>query len=439
MFFTRIFKLNITPSFVMILTLLIAQIICQSSFAFYEKPVTVLPARKLLIDELTSTRNPSFVKVFTRPNCYFGSKDPYCLFSISDEKKWLETSTRVLALGDSWFAYPTSWSFLTFRHRNENIIIALDSAARARKKQIPASPALYILNYSNNGEHLSNMAGVMPPDLAAIAKPNAHLPGVFHPRKMTLNRAFMDQIARANNMGKPFDVILLSAGGNDFLTDGGFEVDKTKIPNFDPLRFSRILQASLDEASKSHPNQATISDVEAIFKSKIQKYMTDVMLQQQYEPLITSIHKQSPNSKIIIHNYAQIVPRPLGFRFAGVIPTNVGRYGWAWKVMESKHIPLEYRKDFTDIMLDALGSTLLKLEQVLKGTDEDTWFYVLDSKTNIQKHRELVDGLKNSEDKTIDYRIDEIHLNSDGYRIVGESLLDKIIEVVPGAEENLSK
>jgi hypothetical protein len=409
-------------------------------FAYYEKPVTVLTARKLLIDELTPARSPGFIKVFTRPNCYFGKPELSCMWSVEEERKLLDKSVRVLALGDSWFAYPTSWLLFSSRHRNENIIMALDSAARARQIKVSDSPSLYILNYSNNGEHLSNMSDVMPPDLAAVARPKAPPPGVFHSKGISLNEAFLDQIRRANALDKPFHLILLSAGGNDFLTDGNFKANKSHIAGpFEPIRFSRILKESLVEAKSVHGERATNSDIEVIFKNKINQYMSTVMLQSQYPKLLGQIHDLSPSTKVIIQNYAPIVPRPAGFRLGGFFQTHVGHNGWAWKVMEANHIPLEYRKNYTDIMLNALGETLSKLESKMKPAEGDQWFFVLDTKTIMEQHRQLVEDFETKKGKANDYRIDEIHLSEAGYRIVAEALLDKIVQLFPQTATNLSK
>jgi hypothetical protein len=411
----------------------------------YDKPVTLLFARKLFWDELRTVQNKNFLPMFTRPKCYFGERDFACTFvSPSESKNLLDTSVRVLALGDSWFSYPRPWTVLSTKHNSENLIVGLLQDAKQRRVDGEKIPNIYILNFSNNGEHLSNMSGIMPPDLDARNEvqpllgqkkdPKKTFPGVFYSFETTLNQAFQDQIVHANALGKPFDAILLSAGGNDFLTTGNFNSQLSS------TRFGKILHEAIEESRGCFPvasaseetGSCTPGDIhllKKVFQSNVKHYM-ETVLYGQYMHLLSDIHTMSPQSKVIAHNYALPVPRGRGFRIGGLSLLDKNREGWAWKVMEENAIPLEYRRDLTDIMLNEMTNVLNKISNDVNKADEETWFSVVDTAKLYEQRRSIVRDFRTADGEPNDFRMDEIHLNHTGYSILANALLDQLLTVV---------
>lgn len=347
---------------------------------------------------------PRIATNFYREHLWYSAYTyPETYFSRLPEKPQSDT-INILALGDSWFAYPKSnWAYFDIITSPSNVLTNLASLKH---------PSSNILSLSNAGEIVTNIAGLAIHDALEQAQSIQ--------QEHSIPWAAMRALRRMKETkGKNFDYVLISGGGNDFY----------------PSRIKNIF----GNVPCEHPSNA----MKCLKTAEVTKLID--RLQLAYRTLIDSIHadQEFKDIRIITHTYDEIYPMPIGARLVyGLIEK--GDYGWFYPVLEELQItdPTQQRiitsyllKSFQDMLLALEGDPkykgtliVVKTQGVIQQAYEwDRFHEVKDLKEIPTKFRE-------------DYWLNEIHPTSRGFRCISETIHQHIrddlrVHHVPFEEE----
>lgn len=279
-----------------------------------------------------SYREHLWYRVYTRPSQYFHWLRNNCQ-KITSEKMRKETVS-VLAIGDSWFAYPKNFAFFDFLFGGRsNLLTSLDG--------IENLPKLYTLSLSNSGEVVANMAGIAeedPIDIVESMQKDVRIPFVI-----------VQSMAEAKRLGLPFDYVMISGGGNDVLAQG---------------RLKELLKHEF----------CTHTDVlQCIDTGKLEQYVTRV--EKAYRTLLHLVIHQPgyEQVKVITHTYDCMIPMPVGADFFGKL-ISVGEYGWVYPHLTTYGVTPEQGKILVRHILSELKNKLLNIQN-----DNKERFIVVDT------------------------------------------------------------
>lgn len=324
----------------------------------------------------------NYWNVSTKPETFFDKvrrREPYYV-----------DSKLILAIGDSWFAYPKNWGPTDPLDPPSNILTSLGKASRDYWTQKDC--AVSILSLSNSGEIVSNMAGLASSDLIDTVESVQ--------RDVNILQAAGHSIRRASSLNRSFDFILLSGGGNDLLSNA---------------RLTNMFKHTFAE---------NVADpIARIDEQLASQYILHV--KDSYRVLMRYLLKVSPNSKIIAHTYDYFYPSPNGAEFAtlpaiGPLVTK-GKGGWYFPVATTFGLndPKQQRV-VSNYLLDKFASSLSDLSQEAEFKDR---FYVLDTRTAMNKFAIA----KSIDEPTL--WLNEIHLDPRGYDVVGRAFLNRMLEI----------
>lgn len=321
-------------------------------------------------------------KLYTTPELYF------------HRLKHKGNVKTVLAIGDSWFAYPKNFLFIDFvKGRPSNILTNLD---RLSEKNWNGKPLpLFILSLSNSGEIVRNMAGIARYNAVDVAASVQTDVNVFE----TISRS-MERIS-APPFSRHFDYVLISGGGNDLLSSA---------------RLHEIFMPTTadPETGPRHCYCATPrSPLKCVNTKVVDHYLEEIA--DAYRVLVRYIRARSPETVIITHTYDNFYPEPRGATFAGQL-IEVGKGGWFYPAIMSYGItnPDEQRT-VSNWLLQKYKQMMLALAEELgdhfvvvdtQGSMADLWNH--DGRIKPQK----------------DYWLNEIHLAPDGYDMIARKIFN---------------
>jgi hypothetical protein len=311
-------------------------------------------------------REHIFYNVYTYPEIYFESlaKNP---------KK---DRINILALGDSWFAYPKSnWLYFDIFTPPANVLTNLSSLKH---------PSTKILSLSNAGELVTNIAGIADQDPLEMVE--------IIQREYSVPWATVRALRRMNDdsvTNNQFDYVLISGGGNDFF-------------------YSRI--------KKILGNKPCEDPGHAAEKCFDQKELDAVIsrLRDAYVALIEMILAEAkhdlkkPGPKIVTHTYDFIHPMPIGAKLVyGMVEK--GSYGWFYPALEELRITdRREQKKITDKFLSAFQIMLLRLAD---NPQYSKHFIVVPTQ-----------GVLTDKLPVEDYWLNEIHPTSKGFLCISETI-----------------
>jgi hypothetical protein len=304
--------------------------------------------------------------------------------------QYYKDSSLVLAIGDSWFAYPKNWGPPDPVDPPSNILTSLGKVSRDYWTQKDC--AVSILSLSNSGEIVSNMAGLASADLVDTVESVQ--------RDVNVLQVAGHSIRRASSLNRSFDYILLSGGGNDLLSN-----------------------ARLNNLFK-HSFESTSSDPIARIDEPLAKHYI-LHVKDSYRVLMSYLLKVSPNSKIFAHTYDYFYPSPNGAEFAtlpavGPLVTK-GKGGWYYPVAMTYGLTdPKQQRIVSNYLLDKFAVALTELSQEPAFKDR---FYVIDTRTEMNQFAVT----KNIDEPSL--WLNEIHLDSRGYDVVGRAFLNKILKI----------
>lgn len=209
-------------------------------------------------------------------------------------------------------------------------------------------------------------------------------------KDMKNNREFREALCLTGKKLK-YNLILLSAGGNDLIDDSSKYIKKITEKN------STVAKDYCDD-------------------KKLDKLLKNI--QDGYRKICAVRDRNSSISKnvpVLVHTYDYPTARnaPAEFGLITIGP-------WLYKTYTEKSVPEKYWKDLTDYIFDKLAEAILDLK---KGGDKISNFHVFDTRNTLKRAK------PDPTDFTSDW-LNEIHPNMDGYRklaIKVNSKLDKLI------------
>ncbi len=300
--------------------------------------------------------------VYTRPDTYFSRG--------SDAEK-----IRVLAIGDSWFAYPKEFGFLDplFGGRSNILTNLVDSRYQ---------PRMSVLSLSNSGEIVANMAGLAqedPIDAVESIQIEVSIPWVV-----------TRSLARAE---KPFDYVVISGGGNDILSPGRIE----------GLLKHRTCPDGADVLAK------------CVDETLLRRYVDKVG--DDYRTLIRLITDQPRYGaiKIFAHTYDYMIPSTQGAVFVGGLYRK-GEYGWVYPYFDTYNVRDERAQRVIHRVLGALKDELDEVQRQFPNN-----FVVVNTQGTLE-HEAARRGIA-----VRDLWLNEIHPTPDGYRCIAEKVRHAIV------------
>ena len=310
-------------------------------------------------------REHLWYNVYTRPGIYFNS-------TVNDKN-----AVRVLAVGDSWFAYPKNLLFLDFLFGDRsNLLTNLASP--------DGSPHLLILSLSNSGELISNMAG--------IAMKNKDECENSVQNKVSIPGAIVSAMIKAQEINAPFEYIILSGGGNDLLIENRIKrilklVDCRKDDSYDKCFDINVLKEYIDRVGIAY-----LKLIE----------------------LITSNSKFN-GVKIITHTYDNFIPMPKGASFlAGLIQK--GHEGWLYPELKNHKMDDGRGQDFAKRVVCELRNKLLEIERTHSSN-----FLVVDTVGTFSKAAET-ESTNISKVYESKFWLNEIHPTSEGFKLISNKI-----------------
>lgn len=347
------------------------------------------PAREIQPVAQQFYREHLWYRVYTRPGEYFHWLKHNCM-RLKTEKQKKEGIT-VLAIGDSWFAYPKEFAFFDFLFGGRsNLLTGLDGIERA--------PRLYTLSLSNSGEVVANMAGIAeedPIDIVESMQKDVRIPWVI-----------IQSLAEARRIGLPFDYVLISGGGNDILAAGRLK------------------------ALFNHRVCAEVDVLKCIDQDKLEQSVR--RLGKAYQRLIDLIASQPDyqDVKVITHTYDLMMPMPVGANFFGKL-VSVGEYGWVYPHFETYGVNKDQGVVLVAHIMKMLKEKLLWLQE-----NNRNHFIVVDTQGTLNEvvasnHcLEVWDWgrMKHVPCTSRDLWLNEIHPTSEGFGYLAEKIHRKIVE-----------
>lgn len=233
-------------------------------------------------------REHIWYNVRTRPDYYY------------DDLPRQVGALRILAVGDSWFAYPKQFLFFDFLFGGRSNILTNLVDPRY-------SPPMTILSLSNSGELIANMAGLEPTDEEERA--------AYEQRDVSIPNAIQIAMKVASDKNAPFDYILISGGGNDLLI---------------PTRVKNILN------NRPCPDHLEIID-DCVNKDRLREYLQRVGVAYDRLAQMASGRRDYGCVKIVTHTYDTIIPSPIGADFLGNL-VRLQRGGWLYPVLQELQV-----------------------------------------------------------------------------------------------------
>lgn len=300
-----------------------------------------------------------------------------------------EDTINVLALGDSWFAYPKPEFSIDMVNPPSNVLTNLSHLSH---------PTVNILSLSNGGELVTNIAGLAvqePAESVQSIQTRYSIPWIT---ARVLRRMKDPQLGKNNK----FDYILISGGGNDFY----------------PSRIRTILGNERCTSPKDAMKCINEKELDGVIER----------LRKAYVALIAIIRSEQDGKhpfKIVTHTYDHIYPMPAGATFLGGFTesTSIADYGWFYPVLEEYGIiDREQQRTITNYFLTKFKNMLLTLSE---NQEYKEHFHVVDTQGVLERaHEQAVhDGRSMSKEFPVtDYWLNEIHPTAKGFRCISETI-----------------
>lgn len=322
------------------------------------------------------------------------------------KKKSLKNMKRVLAIGDSWFAYPEEFLFLQSRGWGfgSNTLNNLEILSRNdwhEKGNLP----LHILSLSNTGEIVTNMAGIAREDVIDLPEIVQMEVNVFQAIGQCFRRfkeVSKERVERGKSPIK-FDYVIISGGGNDLLAS----------PRLHQLFDHKMC------SDQSQPVEAIIN------RTELKKYLARV--KRAYEILLDYVEDNSPGTVILAHNYDHFFPTWRGASVVAHLKT-VGEGGWFYPVLNTYGISdRNKQREISSYVLTEFNSMLEGLATDPKYQGK---FLLVNTQGLTRKLTEH--NFPNKPDKWDEkeqcYWLNEIHLVPEGYNTIARAFYNRMRE-----------
>lgn len=344
----------------------------------------------------TEYRIPPWYSEYTKPEEYF--------YHLPQNPK--PDTINILALGDSWFAYPKRGFFFDFWSTPRNLLSSMTQVSH---------PSSYILSLSNGGEIITNIAGlaVLDPEESLQRKHVDHsIPWVT---ARVLRR--MNEISNENKTPHKFNYIIISGGGNDLY----------------PARIRRIIKQTpceyKDGEQKEAPGDRTPIPI-CINQEETAKFLARV--RTAYQTLLKSLRSELKNDKkvkFITHTYDQIFPMPIGAQVLfAPFTVSIADYGWFYPTLEEFGITDRVKqREITNYLLMEFQKMLIGLSLEPEYRQD---FIVVETQGVMETafKREHPEKVFPKDFPVDEYWLNEIHPTPKGYRCIIEKIHQRIRE-----------
>ncbi len=327
----------------------------------------------------------------TEPETYF--------FNLPDT--YDSDEVNILAIGDSWFAYPKRGFFVDFWSRPRNLLSSMATLS---------NPSSNILSLSNGGEILTNMVGLAEQDSEeAVWRKQVRysIPWVM--------ARVLRRMKDSNYTRNRFDYILVSGGGNDLY----------------PARLRRMIKHApcqdQDAGGKNDSKNSTGRIPACVDKVETDRFLN--RMETAYETLLNIIVREKgyEKIKIVTHTYDQIFPMPIGAEVLfPPFSVSVADYGWFFPILEELGInDREEQREITNYLLGRFQTMLVNLSQ---RSEYQERFIVVKTQGEIEKAFKRKNPTKRfpEEFPVEDYWLNEIHLTPKGSRCIAEVIHRRI-------------
>lgn len=303
---------------------------------------------------------------------------------------YYKDSGLAMAIGDSWFAYPKNWGLADPVNPPSNILTGLGKISRDYWNRNHC--ALSVLSLSNSGEVVANMAGLSKDSLVDSLESVQ--------RDVNIMQVAGHAVRRAAKLGRKFDYILVSGGGNDLLSNS---------------RLHGLFRHEFRDRA-----DAPLSRIDLNLLNVYLDHICD-----SYRVLVRYLLSVSPDSIVLAHTYDYFFPSPRGAEFA-TLPlvgslVSKGKGGWFFPVAMTYGLTdSSEQRMISNYILDRFAEKLIQLS---KETEFRGRFVIVDTRGQMKAYS---DASQISEDSLW---INEIHLDDRGYEVVSRAFLNKILEV----------